>query len=560
MAQARRTVVFGFLGSQLDSHPMRERWSKWRPTLCLCQQEDLIVHRFELWHDPRFAQLAGLVERDLHSVAPETELRRHAFPLRDPWDFAEVYERLFAFARDYPFDTETEDYLVHVTTGTHVAQICLFLLSETRHFPARLLQTTPPRANDGSSVGSYQIVDLDLSRYDALARRFEKEHQDAVSFLKSGIATRNVAFNAQIDLIEKVALAARDPILLMGPTGAGKSQLARRIHALKKQRHQLDGGFVEVNCATLRGDATASALFGHQKGAFTGAVAARPGLLRSADRGLLFLDEIGELGGDEQAMLLRALEERRFLPVGADHEVESDFQLVAGTNRDLRIEVARGRFRADLLARIDLWTFELPGLRDRIDDLAPNLDFELDRFAERSGRRVTFNKEARARYLAFAESADAHWSGNFRDLNASITRMATLAPGGRIAVDVVDAEILRLRRAWRMHEAPTATTEDDDTLLNEVLGADRTQALDRFDRVQLAEVVRTCRRARSLSDAGRALFAVSLRKRATTNDADRLRKYLARFDLDFASIARSLIPTGDGDRRASRGGGTTGTS
>src|SRR5205814_2666405 len=107
-----------------------------------------------------------------------------------------------------------------------------------------------------------------------------------------------------------------------------------------------------------------SALFGHTKGAFTGALKDRPGLLRTADRGVLFLDEIGEMGADEQAMLLRALEEKRFLPLGSDREVASDFQLIAGTNRDLKEAVAAGRFRDDLLARVDLWTFRLPALKD----------------------------------------------------------------------------------------------------------------------------------------------------------------------------------------------------
>src|SRR5215213_7674940 len=108
-----------------------------------------------------------------------------------------------------------------------------------------------------------------------------------------------------------------------------------------------------------------SALFGHVKGSFTGAVRDRSGLLRTAHGGLLFLDEIGELGLDEQAMLLRALEEKVFLPLGSDREVRSDFQLIAGTNRDLGARVREGRFRDDLLARINLWTFSLPGLAER---------------------------------------------------------------------------------------------------------------------------------------------------------------------------------------------------
>src|SRR5690606_29133174 len=119
-----------------------------------------------------------------------------------------------------------------------------------------------------------------------------------------------------------------------------------------------------------------SALFGHVKGAYTGAARDRPGLLRAADQGVLFLDEIGELGADEQAMLLRAIEAKRFLPVGTDREIESDFQLIAGSNRDLGRAAVSGGFRDDLLARINLWSFPLPGLRERPEDIEPNLTYE----------------------------------------------------------------------------------------------------------------------------------------------------------------------------------------
>src|SRR5690606_14949233 len=116
--------------------------------------------------------------------------------------------------------------------------------------------------------------------------------------------------------------------------------------------------------------------FGHRKGAFTGALSERAGLLRTADRGMLFLDEIGDLGLDEQAMILRAIEEGRFLPVGADREASSKFQLVDGTNRDLLADVGGGRFRDDLFARLNLGTFHLPGLAARLEDIEPNLDYE----------------------------------------------------------------------------------------------------------------------------------------------------------------------------------------
>jgi transcriptional regulatory protein RtcR len=125
-------------------------------------------------------------------------------------------------------------------------------------------------------------------------------------------------------------------------------------------------------------------------------------------------------------MLLRALEEKRFLPLGSDHEASSDFQLIAGTNRNLTEAVKDGRFREDLLARINLWTFRLPALVDRREDIEPNVDYELDQFRRRTGTPVAFSKEAREQFLAFATSADARWPGNFRDLNAVITRLGTL--------------------------------------------------------------------------------------------------------------------------------------
>jgi transcriptional regulatory protein RtcR len=527
----RPLVGLGLVGTQLDRGPAdAARWERWRPSVALCQHPDLLLARFELLHPPEAEGLARQVADDLALVSPETAVRLHPITFADAWDFEGVYGALHDFARGYAFDPEREEYLVHITTGTHVAQICLFLLTEARFFPARLVQTSPPRGGH-AAVGSYRVIDLDLSKYDRLAAREEQRHAESRDFLKSGIATRNAAFNRLIDEIERVALHSRAPILLHGPTGAGKSQLARRIYALKKARGQLGGAFVEVNCATLRGDQAASALFGHTRGAFTGAVKDRAGLLRAADGGILFLDEIGELGLDEQAMLLRALEEKLFLPVGADRDARSDFQLIAGTNRDLHDSVRAGTFRDDLLARINLWTYTLPGLAQRREDVEPNLDYELAGFARQAARRVRFSAEARARFLRFATAPEAAWTANFRDLNAAVTRMATLAPGGRITEEVVDEEVERLRRHWR-----GADRVAGDVLLEAVLGPEKAAALDRFDRVQLADVLAVCREARSLSEAGRTLFAHSRQKRATTNDADRLRKYLARFGLAWEAV------------------------
>jgi transcriptional regulatory protein RtcR len=528
---AKNCVSIGFLGSRLDRGNAADRWSDWRPSVAICQHEDLLIDRFELFHEKSEMRLVNDVLEDIARVSPETNVQLHEFSFNDPWDFEEVYAALHEFARAYAFRPDRDDYLIHITTGTHVQQICLFLLAESRHLPGRLLQTSPPRRGQ-TQEGTYRIIDLDLSRYDALATRFALEHQESLSFLKSGIETRNARFNALIERIERVAVSSKAPMLLTGPTGAGKSQLARRIYELKRQRRQVEGKFVEINCATLRGDQAMSALFGHEKGAFTGATTAREGLLRAAHEGMLFLDEIGELGCDEQAMLLRAIEEKKFLPVGADKETSSDFQITAGTNRELSRAVEEGRFREDLLARINLWTFCLPGLAERLEDIPPNVDYELNLFASRTGQVVRMNKEARERFLQFATSSDAQWSANFRDLNAAITRMATLAAGGRITVELVEEEAQRLHAQWSGKD----TKGGRGAALSEVLSADQIQALDLFDRVQLEAVVEVCRQAKSLSAAGRKLFAASRQTKKQANDADRLRKYLARFSLSWELI------------------------
>jgi transcriptional regulatory protein RtcR len=561
---AKPLVAIGILGSSLDAAGRDARWDRWRPTICLCQQPDLVISRLELLYTRKYTGLMHQVAADIKSVSPETSVNPVVFELPDAWDFEGVYTLLHDYAKAYPFKPDEEDYLVHITTGTHVAQICLYLLTESRHIPGRLAQTGPKPGvglRGGDPTGEVRIIDLDLARYDKIAARYAREKRDSIAGLKSGIATRNPKFNQLIDELEHVAGVTTDPILMMGPTGAGKSSLARRVYELKKHRHQLAGEFVEVNCATLRGDTAMSALFGHRKGAFTGAAADRPGLLKTADGGVLFLDEIGELKPDEQAMLLRALEEKRFLPVGSDTETYSNFMLIAGTNRDLRAGVRAGWFREDLLARINLWTFVLPALRERPEDVEPNIEYELERFASKHNRVVRMNAEARAMYNDFAAAPSAVWPGNFRDLSASITRLATLAQGSRITAPDVQREINRLCSEWggslamtqvrggsadstftdtpqspqsaqAISRAPHAGVQD--AIIGRYIGPE--MPLDAFDRVQLTEVLRVCERSRSLSQAGRELFSVSRTRRTSTNDSDRVRKYLAKFGISWEQV------------------------
>lgn len=537
---ANKTVVFGILGSVMDRASRRRgrwdsRWEKWRPTVALFQQDEMPIDHFCLLHNDAEADLAMDLIADIQALSPDTKVEALNLNFDSPWDLASVYLTLSSFLKRQTFSQSRNDYYFHITTGSHIQQICIFLVTEARLFPGKLLQSSPKL--DDRQQYPIQVIDLDLSRYDEIASRFKQEHLEGTDYLKAGIQTRNKAFNNMVAQIEKVAIQSRAPMLITGPTGAGKSQLARRIYELKKLRRQVEGAFVEINCATLRGDNAMSALFGHHKGAFTGAAAARDGLLKSAHGGVLFLDEIGELGADEQAMLLRAIEDKQFLPLGSDKPVHSEFQLIAGTNRDLRRDVRKGSFREDLLARINLWVYQLPGLKERKEDLEPNLDYELAQYARLYGTHVTFSSEARKAFLDFALSPEAIWTGNFRDLNASVIRMSTLCEGGRITTEVVRNEIQTLQYRWGVEL-------DDDaplSLLASFLDPAQLQELDYIEKVQLDAVLRVCRQCQTAAEAGRRLYDVSRLQKSSSNDSHRLGVLLKKYGLSFETIKQQNL-------------------
>lgn len=548
-----KTAVIGFLGTTLDNGFNDKRWQRWRPSVSLCLHDDLLVDELHILYSKRDKRLFNVIVDDVAQVSADTKVIGHRVTLASPWDFADVYAELYDFVTGFAFREDT-DYLLHLTTGTHVAQICWFLLVEAGFLPADLIQTSPyPKPDQYDPQGRYQIIDLDVSRYDSLRARFEAEKAQHWQTLQANLVTQNAAYQQLIADIEKVATRSNAPILLMGATGAGKSQLATQIYALKKNKannKQALGAFVEVNCATLRGDTAMSVLFGHVKGAFTGAASSREGLLKSADGGLLFLDEIGELGLDEQAMLLTALEAQRFYPLGSDTPMDVSFQLMAGTNKDLRQAVADGEFRADLFARLNTWTFFLPSLKDRIEDLPANIDYELARLGSEQQYQYRFEPEARAYFEAFATSSEATWQGNFRDLSASMTRLTTLCEGKVIRMPDVKAEITRLKHLWALpnsaqHQADNAYAPSlneqqahADTVLSRHLSSDDKDALDPFDAVQLAYVIEVCYQHSSQAAAGRYLYANSRNQLKSNNDSDRLRKYLLKFGLRFDGLKR----------------------
>jgi len=226
---------------------------------------------------------------------------------------------------------------------------------------------------------------------------------------------------ALLTLAERIS-ASDIPVLLEGPTGTGKEVLARFVHRLSPRGQ---GPFVAVNCAAMPEAMLEALLFGHRKGAFTGAAEAGEGLFRAADKGTLLLDEIGELPLALQAKLLRALQEGEVLPLGATRPITVDVRIIAATNRNLAVEVDAGRFREDLLYRLNVFPLRLPALRDRPGDIAPLAFGMLLRHAAMPGQPGWIDSSA----LALLEGHS--WPGNVRELENVIRRAILLCGEGR---------------------------------------------------------------------------------------------------------------------------------
>jgi NtrC-family two-component system response regulator AlgB len=287
---------------------------------------------------------------------------------------------------------------------------------------------------------------LDGERMRAELREVRRHERPAPS------ASLSPAMTAAWTLAERVA-GSDATVLLLGETGTGKGVLARHVHRASPRR---DRPFVTVNCATISPSLIESELFGHAKGAFTGADRARAGYVEAAKNGTLFIDEVGDLPRELQGKLLRLLEEREYVRVGETEPRRSEARVLAATHRDLRAAIAAGTFREDLFYRLDVVTIRLPPLRQRREDL-PRLVEELLAASPRAaGRRLTVTPEALAAIVAY------DWPGNVRELSNVLERATLLANGERLTPDLLPEEV---RASARPPEARASGGADEDESL-----------------------------------------------------------------------------------------------
>jgi DNA-binding NtrC family response regulator len=296
-------------------------------------------------------------------------------------------------------------------------------------------------------------------------RRLERENTELKRALKQRYSFPNIVGKSErmlkiLDLVGQVALS-RATILITGETGTGKELIANAIHAHSARAEQ---PFVPVHSGSVPPDLLESALFGHVRGAFTGAMASRKGYFETANRGTIFFDEIGTISVETQTKLLRVIQEREFMPVGSAETIKVDVRIVAATNADLKKLVEEGRFREDLYYRLNVINLALPPLRDRKEDIPSLVDHFFTKYCRENEKFLDENGRSRLRFESDAMQIlmDHSWPGNVRELENVVERAVVLASQPAVPADVLpehflESRGLRIRRDESGHLAPDAS-------------------------------------------------------------------------------------------------------
>src|SRR5467141_1223518 len=264
----------------------------------------------------------------------------------------------------------------------------------------------------------------------------------------------------QAVLSPAVKVAATDStVLLTGETGTGKELVARAIH---RRSHRASRAFVSVNCAAIPRDLIASELFGHERGAFTGALQRRLGRFELADGGTLFLDEVGELPAETQIALLRVLQEHEFERVGSTRRIHADVRVIAATNRDVQAAIRAGSFRSDLFYRLHVFPIEIPPLRERKEDILLLVEYFIDRYARKAGKYITTVDK---KTLGLLESYP--WPGNIRELQNVIERSVIVCETTSFSVD----------ESWLSHQ-PLERKGESQPYLSEKVAAQEKEMIE----------------------------------------------------------------------------------
>lgn len=402
--------------------------------------------------------------------------------LSSPIDYANIYQAVSAELTRMQLPREEVELTFHLSPGTPAMAAIWIILAKTR-FPARLIQTSLQRGLESVDFRFDLASDFlpeFLQRSSARIERLVGSSSATVAPAFKAIIHTSSAMREQIDLAHRMA-AFDVPVLILGETGTGKELFARAVHDASGRAPQ---SFVAVNCGAIQRELASAELFGHEKGAFTGATASRQGHFREAHGGTLFLDEVGELPLEAQVRLLRALQSHEITPVGASKPVKVDVRIVAATHRDLPAEIAAGRFREDLFHRLAVGILRLPPLRERASDIALLLDHYLAVInAESRGRPETQEKSLSSSARKILLSHD--WPGNVRELYHTVLRAVIWSTGPIVTEHDVNAALLQASTQSKKRlaaELPSLGLDLDlRSVLDDVARGYIEQALSRTD-------------------------------------------------------------------------------
>jgi two-component system, NtrC family, response regulator AtoC len=442
----RKNVLFSFVGNH-DPLEIPRTDSDPGPVLSLLRAH---AERFD--HVALFLTGGDYVERAqvIKDVALREGLARTFsfidIRLKSVVDYEELYEVMSTTVLSTRENLGIEgECSVLLDPGTPQMQTIWFLLAQAGILPARLLQGIPARFGGGTY--QYREVRVRPDRIPIEMRlRTKPPHEPpaAEAVLEWTGREDEIVGDSPVmkELLRRVDQFTPydEVVLITGETGTGKELIARRLHTTGPRRK---GPFTAVNVATLEGATAASALFGHTRGAYTGAEANRLGAFRSSEKGTLFLDEIGELSPEMQARILRAVELKEVVPLGEDRPRHVDVRVVAATNRDLAAMIRDGTFRQDLYQRLRQFPLEIPPLRDRTGDIALLAGHLLEAWNRRYDMSITVSLEA------IAVLQDYQWPGNVRQLENVLKRLCVpVSPGGAITAEAARAIITEERHSY----------------------------------------------------------------------------------------------------------------
>ncbi|SIQ71790.1 Regulator of RNA terminal phosphate cyclase [Janthinobacterium sp. TND4EL3] len=368
-------------------------------------------------------------------VACDVEL--HQVELISPTHYGEIYEQVSDFLADLKLLSPAVELTFHLSPGTPAMIAIWIILAKTR-FPARLIQTSVERGLETADF----LFDLAsdflpeyLRRSEARITRLQSPAVVPPEF--AAVIHGSDVMRHQITLARRMA-EFEVPILVLGQTGTGKELFAKAIHAASRRRER---PFIAVNCGAISRELANSELFGHMKGAFTGADRHHAGFFTAANGGTLFLDEVGDLALDSQVRLLRVLQEKELTPVGDTRAVPVNVRIIAATHKDLAAEVVAGKFRQDLFQRLAVGILNIPPLRERGQDIRMLVDYFLGQInLDAAGTPEAQSKTLSAHAVALLLKHS--WPGNIRELYGTLFRAAIWSTSSEIGAEDVEAALL----------------------------------------------------------------------------------------------------------------------